>query len=106
MLTKKDILKLYDEGLEIKFRRKRHPQGLRGDYDPSACEINVYTKAVSSAYERDITLLHEFIHARDDRNDNKRQTGQALDSRIEKEALQTYEKKPSVLALIKELYKI
>jgi hypothetical protein len=106
MLTKKDILKLYSEGLEIKFRRKKHPQGLKGDYDPSSCQINIYAGAVSSEYERDLTLLHELIHARDDRHGKKRHTRPVLDSSIEKEALQTYEKKPHILSLIKELYKI
>lgn len=104
MLTKKDVLRLYDEGLEIKFRRKRNPEKLKGDYDPASQQINIYLPHIASGQERDITILHEFIHARDD--------GKIVVSKnscsagVEREAIRTYTNRPYVLALIKELYNI
>lgn len=49
-----------------------------------------------------MTLLHEFIHARDDRKGlpNTR----PCSPRVEREAEATYQRRPGVLALIKELY--
>ncbi len=105
MLSKTDILTLYYNGTEIKFRRKKHPRELKGDHDPSASEINIYTAHIASEYERDITILHEFIHARNDHKGFFDETDEGC-MKVEKEAKQTYRQRPYVLALIKELYRI
>jgi hypothetical protein len=104
MLSKKDIMALYYDGVELKFRRKKHPRGLKGDHDPSASEINIYTANIVSEYERDITILHEFIHARNDRKDFFDENDEGCE-KVEREAKQTYRNRPYVLGLIKELYK-
>lgn len=105
MLSKKDVMMLYYDGLEIKFRRKRHPRGLKGDHDPSASEINIYTSHITSEYERDITILHEFIHARNDHKGFLDDADEGCEQ-VEEEAKETYRQRPYVIALVKELYKI
>ena len=104
MLTKNNVIQLYADGLTVRRRRKKHPQQLKGEYDPVGFEINIYTPHLTSERDRDITLLHEFIHARDDRKGlvNHR----ACSPRVEREAEATYQRRPLVLALIKELYGI
>lgn len=104
MLSKRDVITLYNDGLSIKWRRKNHPQQLKGDYDPVNFEINLYRAHLASEYEQDLTLLHECIHARDDRK-GALSTRPCCD-RVEKEAEATYRLRPAVLALIKELYTI
>ena len=104
MLSKKDVLTLYDEGLEIKFRRKPHPDKLRGEYNPGAFQVNIYSPAITSGRERDLTILHEFIHARDDRQGTVNE--HACRAGVEDEARKTFDKRPEVLMLIKELYRI
>lgn len=104
MLEKKDVLRLFDEGLEIKFRRKPHPDGLRGEYDPAAFQVNIYSPAIPSRQEQDLTLLHEFIHARDDRNGVVNH--HACRSGVEQEACETRERHPEVIRLIRELFRV
>lgn len=70
MLSKNNVIQLYNDGLVIRWRRKKHPQQLKGEFDPAAFEVNVYTRhLLSSEHDRDLTLLHGFIHARDDRKE-------------------------------------
>lgn len=102
MLTKKDIIQLYQDGLEVKLRRKKHPAKLKGDYDPSHFEISIFLPELVSEFEFGITILHEFIHARDERKgvqDKK-------DEKVEEEARATNDRRPHVLELIKDLYQI
>jgi len=103
MLTKKDVIQLWRDGLVVHWRRKKHRQQLKGDYDPANFEINIYTPHLTSDHDRDMTLLHEFIHARDDRRG--RPNNRTCAPWVEKEAEATYAKQPGVLALIKELYR-
>ncbi|MCX5864485.1 MAG: hypothetical protein NTW42_05375 [Deltaproteobacteria bacterium] len=67
MLTKNNVIQLYNDGLAIRWRRKKHPQQLKGEYDPAAFEVSIYTQHLLSEHDRDMTLLHELIHAKDDR---------------------------------------
>ena len=102
MLTRKDVIQLYRDGLEVKLRRKKHPAKLKGDYDPSHFEISIFLPQLVSEFEFTITLLHEFIHARDERRnvqDKKEET-------VEEEARATNDSRPYVLELIKDLYQI
>lgn len=104
MLTSKDIINLY-EIVEIKFYCKKQKDLRKGDYDPSLSQINIYLSNVNSEYERDITILHEFIHARNDENDFYDESDPECKN-IDKEAIETYNKRPYIIKLIKFLYKI
>ena len=102
MLTRKEVTQLYRDGLEVRLRRKRHPQKLKGDYDPSRFEISVFLADLASEFEFGITLLHEFIHARDER----RGVLDKNDETVEAEARKTSDKRPHILEFIKDLYHI
>ena len=102
MLTKKEVTELYRDGLEVRMRRKRHPEKLKGDYDPSRFEISIFPTDLFSEFEFSITLLHEFIHARDDRKGILDKN----DEKVEAEARETNDKRPHILEFIKDLYRI
>ncbi len=51
-----------------------------------------------------MTLLHELIHARDDRKGLP--NNRTCSPRVEREAEATFQRRPGVLALVKELYGI
>ena len=102
MLTKKEVIQFYQDGLEVKLRRKRHPEKLKGDYDPSHFEISVFLPELVSEFEFGVTLLHEFIHARDDRKGVLDKN----DEKVEAEARETNDKQPHILEFIKYLYRI
>lgn len=104
MLSKNNVIQLYNDGLVIRWRRKKHPQQLKGEFDPAAFEVNIYTKHLLSEHDRDLTLLHEFIHARDDHKGLP--STRTCSPQVEQEAEATYQRRPGVLALIKELYGI
>lgn len=104
MLSKKEVIRLYNDGLTIRWRRKKHPQQIKGEYDPVGFEVHIYTPHLVSEHDRDMTLLHELVHARDDRKGLP--NNRTCSPRVEREAEATYRRRPSVLALIKELYKI
>jgi len=104
MLTTNQVIKLYDVGVKIKFKRKQHPRGLKGQYDPSTLEILIYRPSIESTKDRDITILHEFIEAREDTK-AVRSSGKPCEVG-EREAKMTYHNRPYVLELIKEMYNI
>lgn len=95
MLTINQIARIYEEGWDLKFRRKPHPKGDKGDCDPSALEMNVYKPAVESVADRDITILHEAIHARNDAKGAR--SLRASNTAVEREAKETYRKRHYVL---------
>mgnify|MGYP001577747382 CR=1 FL=1 len=108
MLTKKDISRIYNKGVSLRFRRKFTSE--RGDYDPSNLEINIYLYSHNSSQgDMDITILHEFIHARDDvlvkSFREKNLSEKELEERVEDEAIQTYEKNPGIIKFIREVYR-
>lgn len=102
MLTKNNVIQLYNDGLVIRWHRKKHPQQLKGEYDPAGFEVNIYTHHLISEHDRDMTLLHELIHARDDRKGLP--NNRTCSPRVEQEAEATFQRRPGVLALIKELF--
>jgi len=114
MLTISQITRIYSECIDIKFKNKPHPEGLKGEYDPAALEVIVYRPAVKSSEDRDITLLHEFVHARDDTKaarltcaeDYDGKAVQLMEQKTEQEAIETYEKRPYALEFIKQIYRI
>ncbi len=66
MLTEKDILRLYREGVVVCLRRKRHSKRIWGDYNPETLEANAYLPDIPSKQDLYETIVHELIHARDD----------------------------------------
>ena len=105
MLTINQIVKLYEDGFEINVKRKPHPAGFKGEYDPATLEAAIYEPALESAFDRDLTILHEAIHCRNaviwvPRN------GRYNNRSIEREARKTYTKRPYVLEFLKQLYGI
>jgi len=92
MLNRNDITSLYQDGPAVKLRRKAHPKNLKGDMD------------IVSEYELGITLLHEFIHARDDRKGRQDTEDDCV--RVEQEARQTFDRRPHLLDIIRDLYNI
>ena len=103
MLTINQIVRLYEEGVDIKFKKYSDCNN-KGEFDPCTLEIYIYDNNLDSECDKDITILHEFVHAKYDvpfiRKDK---TPEEL---IELEAVKTYNKKPYILEFIKWLYKI
>lgn len=102
MLTIDQINRIYREGFDILLKGNSH-RGLKGEIDPAALEILIYLANAESEYDRDITLLHELIHAREEIDP----TYTPLEChRIDEEAIRTYEQKPHILQYVKELYEL
>ena len=107
MLTIHQLVKLYEEGVNIHFKEKPSPKGFKGEYDPSSLEILIYTPAIESKSDEDLTILHEFVHARDDIYSSKIayiQDTIQYEQETEQEALKTYKKRPYLLDFIMQLY--
>lgn len=101
MLNIPQIIELYKEGLDLHIKRS-HPLNLKGEFDPSQMEIFIYSYNLESDYDRNITILHEFIHARDDIIYGKLR----IEDNVEKEAIDTYNRFPLLLELIGEIWAI
>ena len=101
MLTLSQIIKLYEEGIEIKFSKSRKEKYLKGYYEFP--EITIYNINIESRDDMYITILHELIHAR---NQQKNNNNKAIDKekQVEKEALKTYFKRPYLIEFIKNIY--
>ena len=65
MLSKADVFRLYDAGLDIKVSYRR-PDNLWGLYDPSDTLATIFINNISKFKDIEETVLHEMIHARDD----------------------------------------
>ena len=102
MLTIKQIARLYENGVNLVFRRKQPEPLQNGDWDPETLDAIVFLAVMKDKRERDVTILHEFIHARRDvlgfRGLNEAET--------ERQAEMTYELKHYVLQFLKQLYGI
>jgi len=99
MLTINNILKLYQEGIDIIVTNKL--SDIAGEWDISNLCIWLYKRNIKSEKERDLTLIHELIHAKEDLIDYK-----GLDeAQVEEEAVQTYLKKPYIIEFLKEMEK-
>ena len=114
MLTTKQVDALYHDGVEIKFNLKppKTSPSEKGSYDPGTLEVSVYRLNIDSILDRDLTILHEFVHARDDRKGsrylfgNYGKKGSDEEERVESEARETYKRRPRILEYIKLLYNI
>lgn len=108
MLTIHQLVKIYEEGVNIHFKEKPSPKGFKGEYDPSSLEILIYTPAIESKSDGDLTILHEFVHARDDVYSSKIVYIQDIiqyEQETEQEALKTYKKKPYIIDFILQIYR-
>ncbi|MBU2589506.1 MAG: hypothetical protein KKF52_03320 [Nanoarchaeota archaeon] len=113
MLTIEEVVELYEkEGLVIIFKqinKKFGPKTLAGEYNTEnnlnnstkPPEIIIYQKMIENQKDLEITLLHEFIHAR---NDLILELDKENDTEVEKEAVETYKKSPEVIEFIKDFY--
>ncbi|MBU4456454.1 MAG: hypothetical protein KKA65_03045, partial [Nanoarchaeota archaeon] len=109
MLTIEEVVELYEkEGLVIIFKqinKKFGPKTLAGEYNTEnnlnnstkPPEIIIYQKMIENQKDLEITLLHEFIHAR---NDLILELDKENDTEVEKEAVETYKKSPEVIEFI------
>ena len=102
MLTIDQVNEIYREGFDLRLKRTRHP-GFKGEIDPSTYEIIIYQANTESQYDKDITILHEFLHARDELNARLESADCSL---IDREAEWIYNNHPYVLQYIKDLYNI
>ena len=104
MLRISDVVRIANKpetNIKILKRHSRY-KFLKGEYVNDV--IKVYTAAIESPLDFNITLLHEMIHARDDIRGRR---GDSLcDPWVEPEAIETYRKRPELVDLIKELYGI
>jgi len=108
MLKIKDILKLRD-GLELILKREITSEEFKGLYEPDSKRIIIFYSNIKNKKDMDLTLLHEFVHARDHIcYSNIRYISDIgnYEKSTEKEAIKTYIKKPHILRLIKDIYNI
>jgi len=103
MLTINQIVAVYESGVDVSIRKKNNPS-IKGEYDPSTLEINLFPENNASSEDFEITILHEFIHARDDVRSARNSFSPELN--VENEAKETYFKKRYVLDFIKLLYRL
>ena len=108
MLNINEIIKT-QQGLDIFLKKELDSEGFKGLYDPDRQKITIFYSNIQDNKDRDLTLLHEFIHARDDIcYSNIYYIKDIIDyeTSTENEAVKTYKEKPYILNLIKELYNI
>ena len=105
MLTIEDIKRVCEEGITLRFKRKPAPDRRKGEFDPLTLEAKVFLPDQESREDRDITILHEFIHARDNIGGH-RYYRDRKGYNVEREAANTYKYRPYVLQFIKQLYRI
>jgi hypothetical protein len=103
MLRIEDIIKLWEEDLIVKIKRKPHPEYLKGEFDPQTSEISIYPDQHKTKKELYLTILHEFYHAKDYLIRGSDKDNEEL---ADKEAERTYKNRPEVLEMIKQLWKI
>lgn len=102
MLTVNYIVNIYLAHVDVIFL-KRCARGIKSEWDPAIFTIFMYKNNLESKEDRDINLLYEFIHARDE---IIRGIGQPIDGRdeynctnyekVERKAHETYDNAPLV----------
>jgi hypothetical protein len=101
MLTVWQVIRLYQEGFDVRFKRKPHPFQFKGEYDPMNEQAYIYLKHIDSKMDLDLTVLHESIHASRDILDD---TYDGKDTSEEDEAQRTYNERPEILDFIKQIF--
>jgi len=105
MLTINQVVDIYRKGIEIILNNQPQKHTDMGRFDT---DIMIYEKNINSPEQKDITLLHELIHARDGYLPKELTEAQMeeIDRKIDQEAVETYKKNPEILEFIKWLYEI
>lgn len=108
LLTINQVVRLCQGGVDIRLvNNKPHPRGIKGEFDMSFLEIVVYKPNIESHEDMDITILHEFIHARNYTNPCFSDSDEhRMEEHIEEQAVMTYIKRPYLPRFIKQLYSI
>ncbi len=101
MLTLNQIIKLYESGLEIKIKNKSQYSYQRGFYENS--EIYIYKNNTRSVKDKEVTILHELIHARNHLLNNRYNENER---NVQKEALDTYKKRPHIISFVKNIFNL
>jgi hypothetical protein len=101
MLTIDHIVELYQHGVDIHFKEKPHESGRKGAWIEGLWKVLVYVPSATSTEDLYETVLHEFIHARNDLL-----TPECDDSerKVELEGKDTYKHNPELIIFIKDLY--
>ncbi len=108
MLTIEDIIHLCEDVLEVRLKKRCKMKGCKtwsGEFQFETSTIYIYTDTIKDERDYGITLLHEFIHARnyfildiaDDQED---------EMEVEREAIETYEKQPGIVDLLNDIYNL
>lgn len=101
MLTIEDIVALSENvNVHVNWHQQRHEdkgQWGKGETD----DVILYMKNIVSQEDLDITILHEFVHARDN---CLLEREFVPESEVENEAVETYKNAPEVLSIIKQFY--
>lgn len=101
MLTIENIVELYQSGVNLEFKNGRHPDGIKGVWCLAELEARVYLPAIESEDDKNITIIHELLHARD----HIILDVSGIDSEIEAEAVLTYEQNPEIIEFLKDIYR-
>ena len=108
MLNINEIIKT-QQRLDIFLKKDLDLEGFKGLYNPDKQKITIFYSNIQDKKDMDLTLLHEFIHARDDICYSKIYYIKDIidyETSTENEAIETYQEKPHILKLIKDLYNI
>lgn len=95
MLTTRQVIKLAGR-IDVELCTNKHSYFIKGSYLPDFELITIYLPDIDSEEDFDVTLVHEFIHARDKTSDCERTT--------EEEAIETYRRTPEIARFIRELF--
>lgn len=104
MLTIEDIKQAYEEGITLRLKRKPAPDKRKGEFDLLNLEVRIFLPGAESKEDKELTILHEFIHARDGIKGYRYRDRK--DYNVEREAANTLRYRSEVLKFIKQLYKI
>lgn len=107
MLTIEDLVEIAEKNVSLNLDEVISPDGFKGLYDPSNKTISIYLSNLESEFDKNITLLHEFIHARDDvltSNIYYIRGIEEYEIMTEKEALRTFESNHLIIPFLRRLY--
>jgi len=100
MFTMQQILKLYEEGVDVVFEERPDISNQKGEWDVFSLEVIVFLSTARSKRDRLLTILHELRHAAEDLLGFKR----LGDGQIEKLADETYDTNPYIIQFVRQLY--
>ena len=104
MLTIEEIRKIRKRGVTLRYSRSKKEK-IKGEYIHDNLEVIIYKSNIISSYDNEMTILHEFVHARDYISGYRYGQSRKHYS-VEREARRTYSNRSDVLQYIKKIYKI